>query len=59
MLTVTVWMPFNFSFAMSDADMPVEMRDAQPKVKVERLTVSLDAINVDDYKHVLGNVKIG
>lgn len=43
---------------MSDADTPAAMRGAQPKAKVKKLTVSLNAINVDDYKHVLGDVNI-
>lgn len=59
LLTVTVWMPFSLSFAMSDADTPAAMRDGQPIPKVEELTMSLNAINVNDYKHGLGNVSIG
>jgi hypothetical protein len=52
-------MPFSLSFAMSDADTPAAMRDGQPIPKVEQLTMSLNAINVNDYKHGLGNVSIG
>lgn len=59
LLTVTVCMPFSLSFAMSDADTPAAMRDAQPIPKVEERTMSLNGINVNDYKHALGNVSIG
>jgi hypothetical protein len=59
LLTVTVWMPFSLSFAMSDADTPTAMRDVQTIPNVKQLTMSLNAINVNDYKPALGNVSIG
>lgn len=43
---------------MSDADTPTAMRDVQTIPKVKQLTMSLNAINVNDYKHALGNVSI-
>ena len=59
MLTVTVWIPFSLSFAMSDADTPATIKDAQSIPNLGRLTVGLDAINFDNYKHVLGIVNVG
>jgi hypothetical protein len=52
-------MPFSLSFAMSDADTPTAMRDVQTIPNVKQLTMSLNAINVNDYKPALGNVSIG
>lgn len=44
---------------MSDADTPATMRDVRPITKVAQHTMGLDAVNVDDYKHILGNVNVG